>query len=173
MARDVGAISLRNLTAADAVAYREIRLAALRDAPTAFGSDYHENVDMPLSHFESRIGATNDHFIRVAEAHGGMVGTLGLRREDGTKRGHIALLWGMYVEPSARNRGIGGLLLTDVLTAARQLKGLEIIELSVVVGNESARRLYDAHGFVTYGVEPRALKIDGRYYDEAHMALEL
>ncbi len=165
--------TLRNLTRADALAYREIRLAALRDAPTAFGSDYHENVDMPLSHFESRIGTTDDHFIRVAEADGVMVGTLGFRRDDGTKRRHVGLLWGMFVVPAARMRGVGRLLLADVLENVRTLPGLELIELSVVVGNESARRLYDSFGFVTYGVETKALKIDGRYYDEAHMALEL
>jgi len=45
--------------------------------------------------------------------------------------------------------------------------------LSVVSENEQARRLYASLGFVEYGLEKKALKQDGRYYDEVHMAKEL
>ena len=41
-----------------------------------------------------------------------------------------------------------------------------MVQLTVVSENEAARRLYGAMGFVEYGYEKRALKQDGRYYDE-------
>jgi RimJ/RimL family protein N-acetyltransferase len=50
---------------------------------------------------------------------------------------------------------------------------VEVIQLSVVSGNDRARRLYSCLGFVEYGIEKNSLKQDGRYYDEALMALDL
>jgi RimJ/RimL family protein N-acetyltransferase len=44
-----------------------------------------------------------------------------------------------------------------------------MVQLTVVSENEAARRLYGALGFVEYGLEKRALKQDGRYYDEVLM----
>jgi len=41
--------------------------------------------------------------------------------------------------------------------------------LTVISENEAARRLYRALGFIEYGVEKRALKQNGRYYDEVLM----
>ena len=46
---------------------------------------------------------------------------------------------------------------------------VEMVQLTVVSENEAARRLYRAMGFVEYGYEKRALKQDGRYYDEVLM----
>jgi RimJ/RimL family protein N-acetyltransferase len=43
----------------------------------------------------------------------------------------------------------------------------------VVSDNREARRLYAGLGFVEYGVEKKALKHNGRYYDEILMAKEL
>jgi hypothetical protein len=50
---------------------------------------------------------------------------------------------------------------------------VELIQLSVVMGNEPARRLYARAGFVEYGVEKNSLKHGGRYYDEILMAKDL
>ena len=36
-----------------------------------------------------------------------------------------------------------------------------------------SRRLYAAHGFRPYGIEPRALRIDGRFVDDELMMLDL
>jgi RimJ/RimL family protein N-acetyltransferase len=50
---------------------------------------------------------------------------------------------------------------------------VELIQLAVVSENKQAIRLYARHGFVEYGLEKKALKQDGRYYDEVHMAKDL
>ena len=50
---------------------------------------------------------------------------------------------------------------------------LEVIQLAVVSGNDAALRLYNRLGFVQYGVEPNALKQEGRYFDEILMTKEL
>ena len=77
----------------------------------------------------------------------------------------------MYVQPGARNAGVGKKLAEAVIDYARQ--NVEILQLNVVSENEAARRLYVSLGFVEYGIERKALKQDGRYYDDILMAKDL
>jgi ribosomal protein S18 acetylase RimI-like enzyme len=77
----------------------------------------------------------------------------------------------MYVRPSARKVGVGRRLVETIIEFARQR--VELIQLAVVSDNEPARRVYERLGFVEYGLEKKALKQDGRYYDEVLMAKDL
>ena len=77
----------------------------------------------------------------------------------------------MYVRPSARKAGVGRRLVETIVEIARHR--VELIQLAVVSDNEPARRLYVRLGFVEYGIEKKALKQDGRYYDEVLMARDL
>ena len=54
-----------------------------------------------------------------------------------------------------------------------RIPGLEQINLTVTATNARAVRFYEAAGFRTFGMEERALKIDGAYYPKAHMVLYL
>lgn len=51
--------------------------------------------------------------------------------------------------------------------------GPEQINLAVVTSNESARHLYKALGFEVFGLERKAVKVAGEYYDEEFMVLNL
>jgi RimJ/RimL family protein N-acetyltransferase len=65
-------------------------------------------------------------------------------------------------------------LLDTVIVHARTIDGLEILQLGVGVYNEPAKALYGAAGFVPYGVERKALKLqDGRTIDEELRVLDL
>ena len=81
------------------------------------------------------------------------------------------MLVGMYVGQAARGAGVGRLLIEAALALAAQ--SVELVQLVVVKGNEPACRLYRRAGFVEYGLEKHALKIDGRYYDDILMAKDL
>jgi RimJ/RimL family protein N-acetyltransferase len=50
---------------------------------------------------------------------------------------------------------------------------VEEVCLTVVASNAAACRLYSAAGFKQYGLERRALKVGGEYYDDVLMALVL
>lgn len=57
----------------------------------------------------------------------------------------------LYVDPSARGRGVGGSLLTaaeEALVAA----GAERIVLETIAGNDEARRFYEARGYTPHRV---------------------
>jgi RimJ/RimL family protein N-acetyltransferase len=161
---DVRGALIRRLEPADAALYREIRLEALQKNPEAFGSTFERESAQPLSWFEAAVGRAD---IFGAFLDGKLAGIAGYFAQQRSKQAHKALLWGMYVRAAARNAGLGKGLVAAVLDHARGRA--EMVQLTVVSENEAARRLYEAMGFVAYGYEKRALKQDGRYYDEVLM----
>jgi RimJ/RimL family protein N-acetyltransferase len=161
-------IYIRQLMPADAALYRGIRLAGLKHNPEAFGSTFEAEFTKPLAWFSDRL-STSQVF---GAFHGPeLLGVAGFAIRQGEKEAHKGLLWGMYVRPEARGAGVARRLVEAVIAFARLY--VELIQLSVVLGNERARRLYARLGFVEYGIERKSLKHDGRYYDEILMALEL
>ena len=157
--------AIRPLDPAEPELYREIRLEALRLHPDAFGAAFEDEAARPLTFFEQRLSG-NVIFggFRGAE----LLGTAGFMPETGVKREHKAHLWGMYVRAPARGTGLAGELVQAVLNHAKER--VVLIQLSVVIGNAGARRLYERFGFTQYGIEERSLKVAGRYLDEVLMA---
>lgn len=168
---------LRILTADDADAFWRLRLQAFRDEPLAFGSTALDHAGRPLSDVARELGQGEDHFaVGAFLMEGGpavLVGVLGLDRDRRTKRRHRAKVWGMYVDPSARGRGVGRALVDEIVSRARRTAGLEQLHLTVMAGNASAQRLYERVGFAVYGRAPRAMIVDGKGYDEHLMWLDL
>jgi ribosomal protein S18 acetylase RimI-like enzyme len=161
-------VEIRHLSAADARLYRDIRLEALRLAPKAFGSTFAAENSQPMSFFETRL---ENSAVFAAFADGNVVGMAAFRANSGPKDSHRGVLLGMYVSAAARRRGIARRLAEAVIEHAR--RNVEILELRVVSGNEIARSLYQSLGFFEYGLEQRALKQNGHYWDEVLMAKSL
>ena len=67
--------------------------------------------------------------------------------------------------------GLGRDLLQAVVGDLRKLVGIERILIGVTAGNTAAEALYASYGFVAYGTEPGAIKVDGNDYDEVLMQL--
>jgi len=165
--------AMRLLTAADADAYRRLRLRALSEHPEFFGRAIEEAET--LAEITEQLGTRHDgreSFILGAFADG-LVGIASCSRDRGMKHRHKAMIWGMYVAPEARGRGIGRRLLLEAIARAAAWPGLEQLVLGVATHNETARALYRSCGFAVFGVEPHALKLGERYVDEEHMVLRL
>jgi ribosomal protein S18 acetylase RimI-like enzyme len=141
-------VALVCLVPADWVAYREIRLAALADAPSAFGSTVAGEEAMTPADWQARL---TRRFTFAARAASGLVGTAaGI---PGDVAGHADLV-GMWVHPDWRRRGIGGLLVRAVIDWATAAP-FRAIDLWVTVGNDAAEALYTRLGFVrTGGTQP-------------------
>lgn len=79
----------------------------------------------------------------------------------------------IVVHPGHTDRGIGRILMNDLIAWARQDLRVEKIELLVRATNERAIHLYRTCGFVEEGRLRRALKRvdDGAYVDDIAMAL--
>jgi ribosomal protein S18 acetylase RimI-like enzyme len=164
---------IRRLTPADAAAFQAFRLAGLQDAPAAFGSSFQEEKDFPASVIESRLAVKPDRGPFGAFQGEEMVGLVALGRENLKNLAHKALIWGMYVKPEHRGKGIAKALLEEALSLARSVPEVLQVNLSVNAGNLSAIRLYESFGFKVFGCEPGALRINGELHDELHMFLRL
>ena len=165
-------MSVRILNSADAAAFRELRLRALKERADAFTSSYEEEVRKPLAATEERLGA-GDNTFWGAFVDGQLQGMVGLSREPRAKNRHKGDVVAMYVAPESGRRGLAKALLQAVIDHARNVIGLEQLVLSVTRSNEAARQLYRAAGFTTFGVEPRAIKVAGAYFDKERMILFL
>lgn len=164
-------MEIRRLTAADAADYRTLRLRALREHPEAFTSSWEEDADKPLSATQARLADERQTFWGAFD-HGGLCGVVGLERLPRTKERHKGWLVGMYVTRESAGRGCGTALLGALLAQARA-EGLQDLLLTVTEGNEGALRCYRRAGFVPFGLEPRAVLVDGRFHAKVHMHLQL
>jgi RimJ/RimL family protein N-acetyltransferase len=162
-------MEIRVLGSADAEQCQALRLQALRECPTAFSSSYEEERETPLTEVARRL-ATSDTVVFGAFAERRLVGTAALHRETRRKRAHVAVVWGMYVDPDFRHRGVGRKLLERLLEHATALRGLHKVTLGVNAANPAAIALYQAVGFERFCVEPGFLLVDGVLQDEIHMA---
>jgi ribosomal protein S18 acetylase RimI-like enzyme len=156
--------TIRPLRPTEAESYREIRLEALRLHPEAFGSAFEQESLRPLTFFEARLTET---VIFGGFLDDALLGTAGFMADTGLKRKHKGHLWGMYVRPAARGTGLSRALVQVVLEHAKER--VELIQLSVVAENATARRLYTSLGFEPFGIEQRSLLVGGRYFDEVLM----
>src|SRR5215475_7665880 len=130
-------IEIRRLAQNDAVLYRGIRLEALQASPEAFGSTFEVENAQPLSWFSDRLGGST---VLGAFRNAELVAIAGFAVQQGQKRVHKGILWGMYVRSAARKAGVGRRLVEAICNLARQQ--VELIQLEVVRDNEEARRLY-------------------------------
>ncbi|MGL5939913.1 MAG: GNAT family N-acetyltransferase [Waterburya sp.] len=167
-------MEIRFLNSQDVTAYHNLRLQALRESPTAFGSSYEQEASLPLTNFAARLRPHDDSASGIFGAFGDsnqLIGMLGFSRENRPKRAHIGSLWSMYVLPEYRCLGVGSALLDEALSHARRLGVLRQIVLTVTANNLAAQSLYSSRGFERFGLERDALFIDGTYFDEEHLAL--
>ena len=135
-------------------AYRTLRLKALASDRVAFGSSLEEESRRSDAEWKE----TTDHganstrsYLSVAEVPGlELVGmTVGALVEE------TPWIFGMWVEPTWRGRGIGGALLDSAIAWLQQLRPSQPIFLDVNPRQAAALRLYGSRGFRPTGRSKR------------------
>jgi GNAT superfamily N-acetyltransferase len=126
--------------------WREVRLAALRDSPEAFGSTYEQELDHPDDLWIERTaaGATSgERAFFIAEEGAHWIACAGGYRPEPDG---VPAVISMWVAPEARGAGIARRLLDAVRDWAVET-GAEALTLHVVSTQAPARALYEAYGF--------------------------
>ena len=165
-------MQIRLLQASDAAVFQQLRLRALQDHADAFTSSFEEVLQQPLDAAQKRLSSTGTEKVWGAFEGGVLVGMVGLNQETRRNNRHKAVLVSMVVTREFSRRGIGSALVAAALENATKL-GVELVVLTVTDGNHAAQALYENAGFLTFGVEPDAIRVAGGSYGKRHMYLQL
>jgi ribosomal protein S18 acetylase RimI-like enzyme len=166
-------ITVRLLDASHAEQFKSLRLVAIETSPTSLWPTRDEVMARSVEETASRIRKTPTQAVFGAFDGEALIGITGVRREPLRQLAHKATIWGVFVNPSYRGQGLARRLLAAA--AAHAVEQWHSIQLMLCVNAENivAKSLYASEGFVTFGVEPRAMQINGRFYAEEHMCKPL
>jgi GNAT superfamily N-acetyltransferase len=165
-------VLVRETVPEDWQALRDIRLAALRDAPDAFGSTYEEQAAFGEADWRRRIANRGTFLAYLPEVSAPEVSApegsapevsapegsaAGIRASEpvGLVGGYQAApgvieLVSMYVRPEARGRGVGEAMIEAVIGWSRA-RHATTVHLWVTETNKHACRLYERCGFSLTG----------------------
>lgn len=141
--------------------WRELRLAALAEAPGAFGSTLAEWSGAADTERRWRARLNDVALNLVVTCDGEAAGMVSATAPDGDRPAELISMW---VAPTRRGCGVGDEAIRRVLAWVRENFPASAVELSVKSNNEQAIRLYERHGFVDtgpsqYGPDERLMRI--------------
>jgi len=132
---------------ADAPRYRALRLAALADAPDAFGSTLQGEQPQPDAFWSSRIQRATATLLAVLDDQDAGLAVVAPAWDNPSQD---AGLYSVWVHPRARGRAVGDALLQAAIQAARAAHFQRLV-LEVGDLNAPAIALYDRAGFKPTG----------------------
>ena len=163
-------IEIKEILSADIELYKMFLAAALQIDKENLLITHKDNND---STFPTKD--RNDSFTLGAYAEKTLAGIVSFTRdgEDREKLRHKGFISTMYVSKEFRGHGIAKRLLTEVIKKAKNIPGIEQINLIVISDNLNAKRLYENFGFEKFGTELNSIKWKNKYFSEDLMVLHL
>ncbi len=142
--------AIEPITPLNTFLFKAVRLRALQDAPHAFSSTYAKEIRLTDSDWIKRVerwnGESGAGFLAMDEDTAcGIAGSF-LDENDATR----AQLISMWTAPTHRQRGVGRLLVNDILNWARG-RNASVLRLMVTSNNEPAIQFYQRLGFAATG----------------------
>jgi GNAT superfamily N-acetyltransferase len=138
-----GSVEVRTLGPDDWQIKRDLRLAALRDAPKAFHSTYADAARRDEEQWRAwPAGAAQLFSAWPTPRH-----AVGIAGADRVEIPGLSYLFAMWVAPAARGQGVAGALIRAVSDWTVE-QGLSGVVLEVAPGNDVAERAYRRYGFV-------------------------
>jgi GNAT superfamily N-acetyltransferase len=135
-------LAVRAVTPDEWRQWRDVRLAALAEAPYAFTTRYEEWRDAEERRWRDRLALPGSTCL-LATVDGTAAGIAGGVTTD---EPGVAELVAMWVAPAARGRGVGDALVGAVADWATAT-GASRLRLEVAAGNHAAAALYARNGF--------------------------
>ncbi len=144
--REKGDIRVRRILVGEWRPLRELRLRALKVDPLAFCSTFAREERFAEELWQERtesgaLSVTTSQWVAEG-ADGAFLGTATIAEADGEVQ-----LFGMWVDPTARGRGVGRRLLDVALLWTEEAFPGRAVHLEVNRGQAAAVRLYESRGF--------------------------
>ena len=164
-----GALIIRNATVRDATEIIEHTIKVLKENSTVLGTTLDEFA-ITTEQEEDWIKLHNQQgILLVTEINKNIIGILSFRLSLRQKYKHQGT-FGMSIQQSYTNKGIGSSLLIRLLEWAKGDNRVEKISLEVFSNNKRAIHLYTKHGFSEEGRRKRHVKLGpNEYVDEILM----
>lgn len=144
-------VILKPITVDSVASLKAVRLRALRDTPSAFGSTYANESRLSDAEWAQRVAQWHGERSTCYLAWDGDqpcgIAAAFLERDDPTPHARLVSMW---VAPSHRGRGVGRLLVGAVIDWARGRR-VEWMCLTVTSNNDVASRFYTRLGFTKTG----------------------
>lgn len=145
-------IAIERVTPQTALVFRDVRLRALQDTPTAFSSTYARESQLPDEEWmrrSVRLGSDAAAAMFLAFDGDRACGIAGsLVDEDNAQRAHVISMW---VDPAYRRAGVGKDLI-DAVVEWNRSRGVSETVLMVTSVNTGAIAFYERIGFRKTGV---------------------
>jgi RimJ/RimL family protein N-acetyltransferase len=129
---------------------------------------------MTVEDEEKWIEQSNVHpasLFLLAESESEIIGLGSFAGFKDTKRKHRGTL-GLTIRPDFHGKGLGTHIMKFLIQAAKSMKSIQSIELSVMEPNHSAFHIYQKLGFKEVGRVPQAFLLkDGSFADDILMQL--
>jgi ribosomal protein S18 acetylase RimI-like enzyme len=143
-------LTLHPITPAAAAAYKAVRLRALLDTPTAFGSTHAKEAQLSDDDWQRRAARLDGDravgYLAVDDQEPCGIAAGFLDSNDAGKA-HLVSMW---VAPTHRNRGVGRRLVDEAAGWARS-RGARTLCLMVTSSNQAATAFYERLGFAKTG----------------------
>lgn len=160
---------VRNLTADDLSAYRELHRFGMAESPNGFVDVEATDAARPDSEVEAMLTRGDGWGVFDGER---LIGKLTIDALIYPSLSHTWWIHAVYVHPDARGTGASSKLIKAAIAHA-QSRGASRIALWVNGVNAHAKGLYERMGFRQTGHIPGGIKVDGAYVDDVLMSLEL
>jgi RimJ/RimL family protein N-acetyltransferase len=164
-------ITIRQLTENEWLKFSQTRLRALLTDPQVFGSNYEKESQMTEVDWRVRLRAKDNAIFLIYqnETPIGMT-CVSVDRNDPT--GKTALLWGSWLTPQFRGKGISELMYRTRIEWAKRQPTVEKIIVSHRASNLASERANQKHGFVATRKEEKVWT-DGTTEEEIFYELEI
>ena len=138
-------MEIQRLTVEEGARLRTVRLCALSDAPSAFGTTFEESARWPPELWSKQLAGSVAFVAVVGDSDVGLVRGV----PDGSAK-DTARLSSLWVAPEARGKGVGASMIDAVVAWARS-NGFGELQLGVNDDNVAAIALYARKGFEPSG----------------------
>jgi len=146
--------AIEQISRSNALIFKDVRLRALQDSPTAFGSTYARESQLSDSDWLKRAAdwSSNRSVGYLAMDDGAPCGIVAaFLNETDPFKAHLVSMW---VAPTHRRVGVGRTLVTAVQSWAIT-RGARLLQLTVTSSNRAAIEFYVQNGFsMTGNTEP-------------------
>lgn len=145
-------IAIKRITTKTALVFKDIRLHALQESPTAFSSTFAMESQLPDEEWQRRAarwGGEGSDALFLAFDGETACGIVGSYVEKGTSdRAQVVSMW---VDPAFRHAGVGKALI-DAIVEWNRSHDVREVRLMVTSVNAGAIRFYERMGFRMTGV---------------------